>query len=341
LSKRVAESKRGAAFPALIIHQANPAYFMPGAIEALKTSPLIASFSPFMDETTEMADLILPDHTYLESWNIHATPLADKQAIVTVTQPVVKPEFDTRQTADVLIALSREFGGASAHDLQSAEQVVKRAIGQLPRAAGGANSDEAEDFLKTVLEQGVWSGEVTGKRAAPEAAIETRPRFSLLSADNLSTADEYPLTLLAYEHAALGFGEQANLPWLQELPDPMTSVMWGSWVEINPKTAASLGIADGDLVEVTSPQNSLRAPAVLYPAIRPDVIATPYGQGHTAYGRYARARGANAALLNTFSGDEAARPDAVRVKISKVAGEAGLIRFGTDLLEKIENDRPR
>ena len=64
--------------------------------------------------------------------------------------------------------------------------------------------------------------------------------------------------------------------------------MWGSWVEINPRTAASLGIADGDLVEVQHANGSVRVPAVLYPAIRPDVIAMPFGQGHTTYGRYAR-----------------------------------------------------
>jgi hypothetical protein len=63
----------------------------------------------------------------------------------------------------------------------------------------------------------------------------------------------------------------------------------------------------------------------------------PFGQGHAAYGRYASGRGANAASL--FRPAQMETP--ISVRISRVAGEAGLIRFGTDLLHKIENDRSR
>jgi anaerobic selenocysteine-containing dehydrogenase len=138
---------------------------------------------------------------------------------------------------------------------------------------------------------------------------------------------------VTYEHAALGVGELANLPALQELPDPMTSIMWGSWVEINPQTAIALGIADGELVEVSTEHGSVRVPAAVYPAIRPDVIAMPYGQGHAAYGRYATGRGVNPAVLNPgYQGT-------IRARVTKVAGKADLIRFGTELQERMEKRR--
>ena len=76
-------------------------------------------------------------------------------------------------------------------------------------------------------------------------------------------------------------------------PDPMTTAVWGTWIEINLKTAESLGISHGDLVEVESPAGSLRAPAVIYPAIRPEVVAMPVGQGHSNFGRYSAGRGVN------------------------------------------------
>ena len=69
----------------------------------------------------------------------------------------------------------------------------------------------------------------------------------------------------------------------------MTTVQWGMWVELNPKTASALGLSDDDLVQVESPYGSLEAAVVIYPGIRPDVVAIPVGQGHADYGRFAQA----------------------------------------------------
>jgi molybdopterin-containing oxidoreductase family iron-sulfur binding subunit len=73
----------------------------------------------------------------------------------------------------------------------------------------------------------------------------------------------------------------------------MTSVVWGSWVEINPKKAKDMGLKEGDVVWVESQFGKIKAPVYIYPAIMPDVIAMPIGQGHSSYGRYARERGVN------------------------------------------------
>jgi anaerobic selenocysteine-containing dehydrogenase len=332
----------------LLVHQVNPLYITPAIREKLGLVSFIASFSSFMDETTEMADLILPDHSYLESWDINSSYPTGAGSFINLTQPVVKPEFDTRQTADVLLALSRELGGemAAALPFASAEEIVKQASGDLSKHRGSINAGQPEDFWKIFVERGVWVEETkpkpqtaTAKAATGVPAVE--PLKAVMQINPRPKADEeYPMDLMVYEQAAFGDGSLANLPRLQELPDPMTGVMWGSWVEINPKTAAALGIADGDLVEVATRHGSVRAPAVLYPAIRPDVIAMPFGQGHTAYGRYAKDRGANAALLFPQA-RTGSPPPTIPAKVSKSAGEANLIRFGTDLLEKIETDRSR
>ena len=302
-----------------------------------------------MDETTEMADLILPDHVYLESWDINSYYPTSASPVVNLTQPVVKPEFDTRQTADVLLALSRELGGevAAALPFASAKEIVEQVSGELSKRSGSIKAENSEDFQKAFIERGVWTEDTEPK---PQTTTETAP-VTLPTAETLkgilpawlqrAADEEYSMELIVYEHTALGDGSFANLPRLHELPDPMTGVMWGSWVEINPKTAASLGIADGDLVEVTTQHGSVRAPAVIYPAIRPDTIAMPFGQGHTAYGRYAKNRGASAGLLLSPVQINAKVEISIRAKITKAAGEANLIRFGTDLLEKIENDRSR
>jgi menaquinone reductase, molybdopterin-binding-like subunit len=330
---------------ALLIHEANPAYTTPRMAEKIKAVPFVASFASFMDETARLADLILPDHTPLERWDITPSYSGQAAAVVTLAQPVVKPEANTRQTADVLIALARAMGiEAAAFAFQSAEEMVKRAAAELEKLNGPTDAEDSnKTFWDTFAERGVWTGPSPIKSKTGESEehwIGFPPRsFPGYKETSGASEQEYPFVLLAYEHPAFGFGEQANLPLLQELPDPMTTVMWGSWVEINPKTAASLGIEDGDLIEVTTPHGAARAPVVIYPAIRPDVIAIPFGQGHSAHGRYASARGANAASLDPWIASPDVAPVTVRARISKVGSKAKLVRFGADGWQRAHSKR--
>jgi molybdopterin-containing oxidoreductase family iron-sulfur binding subunit len=80
---------------------------------------------------------------------------------------------------------------------------------------------------------------------------------------------------------------------MQELPDPASSSIWGLPVEIDPKTAARLQIANGDLVRVESPHGALEAPAYVHPGAVPNLVSMAIGDGHSNYGRYASGRGAN------------------------------------------------
>jgi anaerobic selenocysteine-containing dehydrogenase len=152
-------------------------------------------------------------------------------------------------------------------------------------------------------------------------------------ADPVSTfvgdENEYPFVLHPYLTATFLDGRGANLPWLQELPDPMTSVVYGSWAELNPVTAGELGISEGDVLEVTSPAGTVRVPAIIFPAIRPGVVAIPIGQGHTGYGRYAEGRGVNpihivAAQVDEQSGDLAWA--ATRVKLRRTGERLPIIK---------------
>jgi anaerobic selenocysteine-containing dehydrogenase len=313
---------------ALLVHGANPIYTGAVRSDDLTAAPFIASFSSFMDETTNFADLVLPDHTFLEGWDIRAARSPARESTFTLTRPVVEPEFNTMQTADVFIALARELGVRMPFD--SAEQAVKQIASELDDSVESAAPDESEESWNRLLERGLWSGKPA--LAEERAGTDLRSLASLQDGvqPEASSESEYPFELLAYEHPVLGFGETANLPWLQELPDPMTSVMWGSWVEINPATAASLGISDGDLLEVTTASGSVRAPAVIYPAIRPDVVAMPYGQGHTAYGRYASEKGASAYKVAPFPPLDGPLAPA-RAKIAKLDEKVSIIRFGSSI----------
>ena len=150
------------------------------------------------------------------------------------------------------------------------------------------------------------------------------------------SAEEYPFNLLPYASQQFGDGSHANLPWMQEMPDVLSSAMWSSWVEINTQTAGRLGIEQGELVEVASQHGKLHAPALLSPGIAPEVVAMPVGQGHHNYGRYASQRGANpikvlAAQTEPETG--ALAWAATRVKITRLGKKGKLFLFAGGLRE--------
>jgi anaerobic selenocysteine-containing dehydrogenase len=157
----------------------------------------------------------------------------------------------------------------------------------------------------------------------------------------------YPFHLLVYSSSALLEGQLAHLPWLQGLPDPMTTVAWTTWLEMNPRTANDLRLAEGDIVGVESPNGRVEATVYVYPGIAPDVLAMPLGQGHTVYGRYARGRGANPfALLAPVTEEETGglawaatrvrvTPTARRRRLSKFEGVVPAIQPGDQPLYQI------
>jgi molybdopterin-containing oxidoreductase family iron-sulfur binding subunit len=126
-------------------------------------------------------------------------------------------------------------------------------------------------------------------------------------------------------------GRGANLPWMQELPDPITSVVYGSWVEMNPQTAEGMNLQDGDLVQITSTEGSVEVPVVVFPAIMPNVVAMPIGQGHDALGRYASKRGANPIQILAPTVDAATgglATSATRVNVVATGRHAPPVRTG-------------
>src|SRR5207253_967800 len=159
---------------------------------------------------------------------------------------------------------------------------------------------------------------VATREPSSAAARFAEPRFD-------GSADEYPFHFLPYASQAFLDGSLAHLPWLQELPDVVTTAMWSSWAEINPQTAARLGIAQGDVVEIASAHGSLRAPALLSPGIAPDAIGMPVGQGHETYTRYASGRGVNPIKILAPSAEPetgALAWAATRVRLSRAGAPA-------------------
>jgi anaerobic selenocysteine-containing dehydrogenase len=333
------EARKMHAWRVMMVHRFNPVFVTPGVREDILRIPFIVSFSSFMDETTQLADLVLPDHSNLERWDLQSSYPTVGGMVVSLTQPVIEPQFNTRQTADVLLALARELGAeaAAAVPYESAKEIVEKGAADFAAHSARADADSAWSEL---TERGV-AEEIEEFRPSAGDAAKNQLGAAILSGlkgikNSVEEDPDYPLTAIIYEQSSFGDGSFANLPALQELPDTMTSSLWGSWVEINPRTAASLGVNDGDLVDVQTRIGAVRLPALLYPGIRPDVIAIPFGQGHSAYGRYANHRGANPASLFPPSQGGPYLESTSRAKVLKAGVNGELIRFGTDLQQQME-----
>ena len=287
----------------LLVHGANPMYELPAAAgfaEAITRVPFVVSFSPFVDETAVWADLILPDHTYLESWGYQVPSPGADRPVVSSQQPVVRPLYDTLAAADVLLGLAARLGGKPAEALPWEDEAsyLEETVGELHGSSLGAyDARTPSGFWALWRQYGGWWSEKKIRRE-PELTEVVQTPLPISDPQFEGDPEDYPFHLYPYSSIILSDGRGANLPWLQEAPDPMTTVQWGMWVELNPKTASALGVSDNDIVQVESPYGMLEAPVVIYPGIRPDVVAIPVGQGHQDYGRFAQAvNGSNPLVL--------------------------------------------
>jgi anaerobic selenocysteine-containing dehydrogenase len=334
----------------LLLYEANPIFSAPPGLrirEALAKIPMIVSFSSFIDETSAQADLILPDHAPLESWLDSVPESGSMQTVVNLAPPAVLPLHDTRSMPDVLLGVAHQLGGEVAKALPAAtyDAMLRAAYVPLRTRAGSVEAKTDDDFWDAAQAQGGWWSTPSTAHNPEGVAVKHTP-VSPTAPEFAGAVSEFPYYFLPYVSQSFGDGSLAHLPWLQELPDVMTSAMWSSWVEIHPKTGERLGIQQGDLVEIASSQGSVRAPAILSPGIAPDMVAMPVGQGHENFGRFASGRGANplsilAPLAEHETGSLAWA--ATRVKLVRVGGpeQAKLVLFAGGMSGFPHQEQPR
>ncbi len=333
----------------LFLYHTNPVYDNPSAgwKAALENVGLIVSFSPYLDETSEHANLLLPDCTYLEKWFLEPVEPGLGYPVVGLGQPIVEPFYNTRNTGDVLIELARVMGGsvAAAMPWGGFFEAIKEQMAGLQQAGTGLPSAETFDEFWTEMQaRGVWYDQPykfgqwervfatpSGKFEFASQILEERlealdvpfesddllPRYRppVLAGDE----SEYPFHLRTFKMITYTERWGANIPWLQEIYGLHVQEKWNSWVELNPEVAHALGINDGDIVQVESTQGSIELKARLWHGTPHDVVSIPLGQGHTAGGRWAENRGANpnelvATLADSQSGELAAQSTRVRIR---------------------------
>lgn len=246
-----------------------------GVAGAIGAVPFVASFTTQLDDTSALADLVLPDATALERWGTTVPDVGVGDGVATLMQPAVAPWANVRSAEDVILAAAKKAGGPLGAALPYADN---------------------EAFVKSLWGgQGTWTdllmaGGKTGGAPLPLAAhfpaglTFTPPAFSGDSAT-------YGFSLIPVVTVKYHAGQGAFLPWMQELPDPITTDTWNSWAEMNTQTMDKLGLKPGDYVYVETPVGRQKVVALHNPGLDPDAIAIPAGLGHKNFGRYAAGRG--------------------------------------------------
>jgi molybdopterin-containing oxidoreductase family iron-sulfur binding subunit len=281
----------------LIVHNSNPAYSLSGASEQLSRAGMVIYLGTMPDETAELASWVLPVDSPLESWGDY-----DPQAgIHGLIQPMIQRLYDSRPAGDVLLSLAGAAGKS------------------ISRTEGGQPVATFEDWLhdrwkESLQGEGSWKESLRagGVWRKPEA-VRAELRSDLkgwappIPADTPfeGMVDAASPNLWTWASPMFGDGRLSNRGWLQEAQDPTTSIVWGSWVDVHPKRALDLGLANGEVVELQAGNVSVAAPVRITEDVHEGTVAIAFGQGHTALGRNAKERGANAFQLN--SGDEFGR----------------------------------
>ncbi|MGC8595187.1 MAG: molybdopterin-containing oxidoreductase family protein [Candidatus Kryptoniota bacterium] len=292
----------------LLIYRSNFIFNSPNAEEfrkALSRIPLVVSFSPFIDETSELADLIIPDHDDLEKLDMQFST-AIGNPVVSVQQPVVKPFYSTVHTGDVIVSLIGDLNLQENWKYRNYKDYLQAMIKPIyDRGTGMLMSQKKptgierslhkagwqlvpysdfEDFWQQLLRYGGWWDpfpKIVGY--TPQVALE----IDQLE-DNKKRRQQTLDGQLRLNIFLKNFDYKGNLlrnPVLTEQFGMDHDVYYTTWVEVNPETAKRLSIPDRSMVKIKTAKGDFEAIALHSPTTMPQNVDVPFGLGHTAAGK--------------------------------------------------------
>ena len=251
---------------AVLMANTNPGYSLSNAAEfteALSKVPLSVSFAMSLDQTAEISNYVVASPHYLESWgDVEIT-----RGNYSLIQPTIQPLFKTRQLEDSLL----KWMGS---DITTYDYI---------KNYWQANVLGGMSWNKT-LQIGTFSNVVESSSALNEIDLSS-------ASSALAKASGAEMELTVYAKTGLGDGQQANNPWLQELPDPITRTSWDNYLLISRIDAESFGLTNrtvdngalnGDLVNITANGVSINnVPVYIQPGQAAGSVALAVGYGRT------------------------------------------------------------
>ncbi len=279
MTKLVADMKAGNV-GALIMSGVNPMYSMPNTsdfAEGLNNTELSIAFSTKADETSSQTQYIAAAPHYLESWG----DVELKKGHFGLMQPTIRPLFDTRQFQEALL----KWIGNDKTYTDYIKDTWNTDI------LNGSSFNEA-------LHDGVFVGVASASiEDTADSAVDEDSGISPNSGDaaralaaSVKATDDLELTL--YSKVGMGDGQQANNPWLQEFPDPITKVTWDNYLAVSKFDAEALGLINenvangalnGSYANVTVGDTTIEnVPVIIQPGQAKGSVAMALGYGRTS-----------------------------------------------------------
>jgi molybdopterin-containing oxidoreductase family iron-sulfur binding subunit len=283
----------------LIIHGLNPAYALPkdaGFTEAIAKVDFVVSTSNRNDETGGFANYVLPSGNSLESWGDYEL----QTGVYSIQQPTIRPLYDTRSFNESLLVWTKASKGAPARAAKAKdwfEYLTETWKSDVHNKSAEGKGKSFDEFWAVVLQQGVVS--VAGDRRDQGGHARSFQTGSIAQKQRQARSG-YELVL--YSTQQMGDGHYANVPWLQELPDLITKVVWDNYLSVSPATARKENLKQEEVVTLHVGDKKLNVPVLIQPGLHDDVLSLSVGYGRSNPGKVGKDIGFNAYELASFAG---------------------------------------
>jgi molybdopterin-containing oxidoreductase family iron-sulfur binding subunit len=273
-----------ASMDTLVILGGNPAY----NLDQLLNAKTIVRFGYYEDETSNYVNSYpsfsswhFPAAHYLESWG---DALTSDGTLVPI-QPLIQPLFGGITELELLAHIAGE-SQTNPYDIVRSTQNLGNGV------EWGIGSLKAEEFWRKFLFNGFKPNSASEPVSANFSAQTPNIKSVAPAAENLE--------VIFYRDSKVDDGRYANNGWMQELPDPITKMTWDNAVLVSRKTARELGVANGDIVEISLNGKTVTGPIWTQPGMADYSLGLALGYGREKAGRVGTGVGFNAYKI--FSG---------------------------------------
>ena len=282
----------------LIMHKTNPLYTYPDRTRlesAIKKATLVVYTGDREDETGRLAHYILPDHHDLEKWS----DWEFQKGVLSVGQPTIRPLYNTRAFEDGLMEWAKEGGQRVV--LKGTDSwhgyMKKQVMGELRAGFSWDRFLETGVFIKNPSQR----ESRFPARAFRASALSSLSESKQQVAEALSPLTQQRFELVLYTTTGLKDGTLANVPWIQEFPDPVTKICWDNYICVSPVTSRQQALKEGQVIQLNMLRReelgSIRAPVHIQPGQADGVLALALGFGRERAGKVANHVGVNAYSL--------------------------------------------